>query len=84
MTQFFVKDQESISVDPNTYFKVLLYTHNNKGAHFFGVEPDKAMENIALVQEKLNMLLRHNVWVEAVVEKSIEGYLFLRDTAVRY
>jgi hypothetical protein len=84
MTQFYVRDQESISVNPNTFYKVLLYSHTGKCDNFFGIPAQEIASKPDQIKEKLELLTRHNVWVEGVVEKSVEGHLFMRDTALRY
>ncbi len=81
MAQLFVKDQEC--AHENEYYKVLLYSHDGKCDDFFGVSSEEAAKSKE-VGKKLDILKKFNVWVDGIVEKNEEGYLFLRDTVMRY
>ena len=66
----------------NTYYRILLYTHEGMGANFFSQAATNLHSNSAAakkVKEQAALLTKFNCFVDAVVEKK-NGFFFIKDT----
>ena len=80
--QLSVKDASTLS-NANQY-RILNYSHEGLGANFFGKAANLHSDAAAAkkFQNQVAMLLKFNVWVDAVVERR-NGWYYIKDTKLR-